>query len=262
MPFRRSSTTCKVLGIYVGLILHRTFSEYACELPIHYTPSYEIKNNLKIHSQRAPVSDWVEWRDRLAMGQIRKYAKFVDYWMERFDKLNDDRIFLSYETLTDDNDGPEEAIRITNFLARSEGVDPIGIESVPCIWRAVVKYKGHMLPTNPEKQQGRRLLLDDGGRGGRRRLDPEHHDSQRSGPTERPYTPELLEAMSHMLIDCIQRLVFILTRISSSISDSSPSSLLSSSFMPTPFKGGATIICACAKSWRVISGTSTPHIWP
>lgn len=135
------------------------------------------------------MSDWIEWRDRETMGQIKKFARFVDYWMERFDKLNDDRIFISYETLTDDNEGPEEAIRITNFLARSKGVEPIPIESVPCVWRAVVKYKKKA--SDSEKN--------------RRRLDPEHHDSQRSGPTERPYTPELLDAMSKMLLGLIQK---------------------------------------------------------
>ena len=126
------------------------------------------------------MSDWIEWRDRLAMNQITKYAKFVDYWMVRFDKLDEDRIFISYETLTDDNDGPEEAIRITNFLARSKGVNPIAVESVPCVWKATVKFKAH----TPDSNQKQRRLDD-----GRRRLDPKHHDSQRSGPTERPYTP-------------------------------------------------------------------------
>ena len=162
---------------------------------LHYLIlSYEIKNNLAIHSQRAPVSDWIEWRDRLAEAQIRKFGKFVDYWMERFQSIDRQRIWISYETLTDDNEGPAEAIRINNFLAESEGVDPIATESVPCVWRSVVKYKGQA----PDSK--RRRLGDM-----RRRLDPAHHESQRSGPTERPYTPELLEAMSLMLLDLIQR---------------------------------------------------------
>lgn len=136
----------------------------------------------------------IEWRDRLAMSQVTKFAKFVDYWMERFDKSNSDRILISYETLTDDNNGPEEAIRISNFLSQSEGVDPIDAELVPCIWRAVVKYKEQLKDTQEKR-------LDHG----RRRLDPLHHDSQRSGPTERPYTPELLDAMSQMLLGLIQK---------------------------------------------------------
>ena len=79
-------------------------------IPSFLNHIYEIRNNLPIHSQRAPVDAWIEWRERLAESQIRKYGKFVDYWMERFDHLDGDRIFVSYETLTDDNDGPQEAI--------------------------------------------------------------------------------------------------------------------------------------------------------
>jgi hypothetical protein len=162
--------------------------------PMHAIPSffnhiYEMKNHLPVHSQRAPVDAWIEWRDRLAAIQISRFEKFVDYWMERFLQLNDNRIFISYERLTDDDMGPEEAVRMTRFLGQSEGVTPIDIESVPCVWKAVVKYK-ESLKSN--KQQ-------------RRRLDPLHHDSQRSGPTERPYTPELLSSMSEMLLNLIRK---------------------------------------------------------
>ena len=160
-------------------------------IPSFFNHIYEIKNNLKIHSERAPVSDWIEWRDRLALNQINKYAKFVNYWMERFDQSDQDRIFISYETLTDDIEGPAEAIRIANFLSKSEGVEPISTDAVPCVWKAVVKYKEQVSDPNRKER--------------RRRLDPKHHDSQRSGPTERPYTPELLDAMSKMLLDLIKR---------------------------------------------------------
>ncbi len=163
-------------------------------IPSFFNHIYEIKNNLAIHSQRAPVGDWIEWRDRLAMSQVNKFAEFVDYWMERFDKSNHDRILISYETLTDDNDGPEEAIRISNFLSQSEGVDPIDIDLVPCIWRSVVKYK-----------EQPKVILEKTLDNGRRRLDPLHHDSQRAGPTERPYTAELLNAMSEMLSNLIKK---------------------------------------------------------
>ena len=140
------------------------------------------------------MNDWIKWRDSSAFSQIKKFGKFVDYWMERFDNMNDDRIFISYETLTDDNKGPDEATRLNNFLSGSEGVHPISTESVPCVWRAVVKYTEQVKPSNP-KHEGEK----------RRRLDPAHHDSQRSGPTERPYTQALLESMSNMLAELIQK---------------------------------------------------------
>lgn len=114
--------------------------------------------------------------------------------MERFDKFNKDRPIFSYEALTDDIQGPEEAIRMTQFLAQSKGVVPIEEESVPCVWRAVVKYKDQIPDANK-----RRLNAV------RRRLDPSHHDSQRSGPTERPYTPEQLLSMVQMLDGLLQK---------------------------------------------------------
>ncbi|KAK1741252.1 glycosyltransferase (family 10) [Skeletonema marinoi] len=165
--------------------------------PMHAIPSffnhiYEMKNHLPVHSQRAPVDAWIEWRDRLAAIQISRFEKFVDYWMERFLQLNDNRIFVSYERLTDDDMGAEEAIRMTRFLGQSEGVTPIDIESVPCVWKSVVKYKESLKASNNNQKQQER-----------RRLDPLHHDSQRSGPTERPYTPELLSSMSDMLLRLI-----------------------------------------------------------
>ena len=169
-------------------------------IPSFFNHIYEMKNHLPVHSQRAPVDAWIEWRDRLAAIQISRFEKFVDYWMERFSQLNDNRIFVSYERLTDDDLGPEEAIRITNFLGQSEGVTPIDTEAVPCVWKAVVKYKESLKSSFKHNDQS-----SGGSRNRRRRLDPMHHNSQRSGPTERPYTPELLSAMSDMLLRLIQK---------------------------------------------------------
>lgn len=86
-----------------------------------------------------------------------------------------------------------------NFFAQSAGVEPIDAEHTPCIWKAVVKYKAQQAVASVDEPQQRRPEA------GRRRLDPSHHNSQRSGPTERPYTQELLEAMSNMLLDLIQK---------------------------------------------------------
>ena len=91
-------------------------------IPSFFNHIYEMQNNLPVHSQRAPVADWIEWRDRLAMDQITKFGKFVDYWMERFDSFNGDRIFISYEVLTDDNDGPAEAA--LTYPELTEAIEP------------------------------------------------------------------------------------------------------------------------------------------
>ena len=116
----------------------------------------------------------------------------------RFDST-DDRLLVTYEALTDGKTGPEEAARITHFLSKSEGVgDPIASEAIPCVWRKVVKYKDEVPASSEQKIESRRRL----GAG----IEGQEAESlktpirtQRSGPTERPYTPELLKSMDEML---------------------------------------------------------------
>lgn len=59
------------------------------------------------------------------------------YWMDRYPAK--DRLLISYEGLTDDFIGPEVAKGLNDFLGQVDGVDPIESDSVPCVWRAVVK---------------------------------------------------------------------------------------------------------------------------
>ena len=59
--------------------------------------------------------------------------------MDRYTPEN--RHLLTYEGLTDDLIGAEVAKGLNEFLGQVEGVDTIDQESVPCIWRAVVKNK-------------------------------------------------------------------------------------------------------------------------
>ena len=189
-------------------------------VPMSNECRYEIKNDLTIHSQRAPVADWIEWRDRLALQQIEDFGKFIDYWMgrcvtltghfepvsdhiflgrsTRFDST-DDRLLVTYEGLTDDRTGPEEAARIADFLSKSEGVDgTIANEAIPCVWRKVVKYKDEV-PASSEQQEESRRRLGAGIEGQEAESLKAPIRTQRSGPTERPYTPELLKSMDEML---------------------------------------------------------------
>ena len=57
--------------------------------------------------------------------------------MDRYPPEN--RLLVTYEGITDDHVGPEVARELNGFLGQVEGVTPIAMESVPCIWRAVVK---------------------------------------------------------------------------------------------------------------------------
>lgn len=39
-------------------------------IPSFFNHIYEIKNHLPIHSERAPVEAWIEWRDKFAENQV------------------------------------------------------------------------------------------------------------------------------------------------------------------------------------------------
>lgn len=154
------------------------------------------------------------------MQQIEDFGKFIDYWMgrcvnvtghfepvsshislgrsARFDST-DDRLLVTYEALTDGITGPDEAARIANFLSKSEGVDdPIASEAIPCVWRKVVKYKDEV-PASSEQQNESRRRLGAGILGQEAENLKTPIRTQRSGPTERPYTPDMLKSMDEML---------------------------------------------------------------
>lgn len=50
--------------------------------PMHSIPSffnhiYEVRNHLSVHSERAPVEDWIKWRDAYLETEISEYKKFI-----------------------------------------------------------------------------------------------------------------------------------------------------------------------------------------
>lgn len=44
-----------------------------------------MRNHLPVHSERAPVEEWVKWRNAYVDIEIAEYKKFVFYWMDRYD---------------------------------------------------------------------------------------------------------------------------------------------------------------------------------
>eukprot|EP00984_Skeletonema_dohrnii_P008405 scaffold3081_cov112-Skeletonema_dohrnii-CCMP3373.AAC.6 len=183
-------------------------------IPSFFNHIYEMRNHLPVHSERAPVEEWVKWRNAYVDIEI---AEYKNYWMDRYTAEN--RHLLTYEGLTDDLIGSEVAKGLNEFLGQVEGVDPIEQDSVPCVWKAVVKNKPPAEqaaqiarlqaaalnkpqseqgpPYSPPEQQQPAL---------RRRLDPGHHDSQRKGPAvPRPYTPQQLDSMMNMLLEIGER---------------------------------------------------------
>jgi len=111
-------------------------------IPSYFNLQYEHLNHLPNHSARGPNEDWLAYRDHPNYGlavQIANYEKFVDYWMQKYDRQQ--ILLISYEDMTDRMVGPLTAGRIAQFLGEVEGVDPIGPEAVPCVWETIVNYK-------------------------------------------------------------------------------------------------------------------------
>lgn len=65
----------------------------------------------------------------------------------------ENRYVMTYEGLTDDLIGPEVTKGLNEFLGKAEGVDPIDRDSVPCVWKAVVKNQ----PPEQQKEQIEKL---------------------------------------------------------------------------------------------------------
>ncbi|KAL3783584.1 hypothetical protein HJC23_002088 [Cyclotella cryptica] len=163
--------------------------------PMHAIPSYfnllfERRHRLPNHSRRGGVEEWVRYRDHLGHGvmeQLELVERFVRYWMERFrGDARGNMLLVSFEELVDDVRGPEVARRMVEFLARgNEGLVDVDPGRVPCVWRAVVKYKD----VNQESLE----------MSGRRDATVANPHSLREGPNERPYRADQLEGMSVML---------------------------------------------------------------
>jgi len=125
-----------------GFILVRN-PRYA--IPSLHNFVYEVTNDLPAHSTRAPLDEWRKWRDANVPNQIKAWAKSMEYWMDRL--TLDNRILITYESMTDEATGPATAQRLVDFLARDPNVNPVDAGSVECVWRAVVKY--HETPHLP-----------------------------------------------------------------------------------------------------------------
>jgi len=59
--------------------------------------------------------------------------------MDHYSKSN--LLVIAYERLIDGEYGADEAMRVAEFLDRSEGVVSFPPEDVPCVWRKIVKTK-------------------------------------------------------------------------------------------------------------------------
>ena len=108
-------------------------------IPSFHNFLYEFMNKLENHSTRAPLDDWIRWRDRSLLNEVEEWRKHIEYYLDKYSVEN--RLVLTYEQLTADMGGARAAKDLAKFLGKGPGVTPIAEESVPCVWGTVVKYK-------------------------------------------------------------------------------------------------------------------------
>lgn len=164
--------------------------------PLHSIPSYfnfiyEYQNNLPGHSTKAPLEEWITWRNGNFDRQVQVWRRHTEYWMDTYDKLH--RMVIKYENLIDDENGSSEAAKIAEFLNRSDGVSTISPQEVPCVWYSVIKYK-------------KRRRLEETANSTEVTAVPNDMESKRGGPKyTAPYNPQQLKDLIQVLTQLLER---------------------------------------------------------
>lgn len=111
--------------------------------PMHAFPAYFRRLyrylNQSPEVNYPPVDKWIEWRNDNFDRQLQVWRRHTEYWMDHYSKT--DRLVVTYEKLVDEAYGADEALRVAEFLDRSEGVSSFPPEDVPCVWRRIVNPK-------------------------------------------------------------------------------------------------------------------------
>lgn len=103
----------------------------------HY---YWRQNDLKPHSIQPPKDVWEAWRDEHYEAELHGWVEHLEYWMTRFKPAH--RLIVSYESLTDKETGPQDAMRLALFIRTiyNEGViNPAPSFTLPCLWFRAVR---------------------------------------------------------------------------------------------------------------------------
>jgi len=95
---------------------------------------------------RAPAEDWIRYRDSAQFAaQVKLYERFVIHWMNKYKKNREDLLLITYEGLTGRR-GEIFTKQIASYLDKSEGINVIDPDSIPCIWEKFVRDQWY--PTN------------------------------------------------------------------------------------------------------------------
>ena len=91
---------------------------------------------MKTYLRNVILTIFLKWRNNNFDRQVQVWRHHAEYWMEAYDNLH--RLVISYERIIDDDIGPSEAMKIAEFLNRSDGVSTVPPEKVPCVWYTVI----------------------------------------------------------------------------------------------------------------------------
>jgi len=138
---------------------------------IGYAHSWEIAYEEldNVFTRRAPMSDWINWRDYRLWEEIILWGNYIDFYMSDGEKYWSEYDFerngqfpfyflnetqrpwpqdyhcqhdiecvpkevISYERLSDPIDGPKELRKIANVLRGKDEMDVIPDDGIECLW--------------------------------------------------------------------------------------------------------------------------------
>mmetsp|Transcript_27764 Transcript_27764/g.42286 ORF Transcript_27764/g.42286 Transcript_27764/m.42286 type:complete len:659 (-) Transcript_27764:184-2160(-) len=142
---------------------------YELEYAHDYVVAYD--NVFTAFSRRAPMENWIKWRDYRFEDEINLWAWYIDFWMEdgaqfwhnldyeragqypfRYNRPNEKpwpldahcridvtdgcypQTVVSYEKLRDPTKGPEELRRIADIIRYKRRMTMVSDEAINCIW--------------------------------------------------------------------------------------------------------------------------------
>jgi len=146
--------------------------------PLYAFPAYfnilqRVQNKSQKQFTHAPLNEWITWRNDNFDRQLQVWRRHTEYWIDSYSKIN--RLVITFEKLTDRDYGPDEVLRLAEFLNRSERVDTLPPEDIPCVWQNVVELNRH----HPQrlKSEGNKTDDSDVGKDGSLLLNVHQNDS-------------------------------------------------------------------------------------
>lgn len=112
-------------------------------LPSFHNFEYERDNNIVSHSLRAPLEEWMLWRDENFEYELQAWVDHTAYWLDRysFPGAGGDRFISVYEGVTDNVEGVKHAQALAEFLdSLDDNIQPaVDPDVVACIWYKFIK---------------------------------------------------------------------------------------------------------------------------